>query len=143
MKTMLQEMQDIESDPIEGQHALETDSPPPAQPTKAASLTGALVQRGRDRAPRMPALATPAPAFLAAEPEPATDPAEPEAEPVPAPAPAIELAAVSDEVPLVFNRARKPAAAEAAPGSSRWSEVLFVAACCAAFFATFLFVLRF
>jgi hypothetical protein len=137
---MLQDIQDIESDPLESQHALEIDSPQPAQPNKAASLTGALVQRGRDRAPRMPVLAVPAPAFLAAEPAPAPAP-EPEAHPA-EPAPAAELAPVSDEVPLVFNRARKPAA-DAAPGSSRWSEVLFVAACCAAFFATFLFVLRF
>jgi hypothetical protein len=137
VKTMLQDTQDIESDPIEGQHALEIDSPPPVQPTKAASLTGALVQRGRERAPRMPALAVPPPAFLAAEPAPPPEPA-----PAPAPAPAAGFAPVSDEVPLVFNRARKPAA-EAAASSSRWSEMLFVAACCAAFFATFLFVLRF
>jgi hypothetical protein len=135
---MLQDTQDIESDPIESAPALEIDSPQPTPPTKAASLTGALVQRGRDRAPRIPALPVPAPAFMTREPEPAPAPlaAEPE------PGPVVEFAPVSDEVPLVFARPRK-APAEATPGASRWSEVMFVAACCAAFFATFLFVLRF
>jgi hypothetical protein len=139
---MLQDVQDIDSDPREGASALEIDSPQPAPPTKAASLTGALVQRGRERAPRMPVLAIPAPAFLSAEPEPAPAPAPAAAAAAPLPTPTVELAPVSDEVPLVFNRTRRPAA-EAAPAPSRWSEVLFVAACCAAFFATFLFVLRF
>lgn len=120
-------LQDIESDPIGSEPALETDPPQRTQPTKPASLTGALVQRGRDRAPRLPDL--PAPAFATAE-------------PAAAPAPAAEFAPVSDEVPLVFAKAPRRAAPEAAR-EPRWSEALFVAACCAAFFATFLFVLRF
>ena len=41
-------------------------------------------------------------------------------------------------------RAAAPLQAEIeAPRSSRWADALFVAACCAAFFASFLFVLRF
>jgi hypothetical protein len=127
-------LQDIESDPIESEPVLETDAAPaaqPAQPTKPASLTGSLVQRGRDRAPRIPQV--PVPASVVTAPAPA-----PEAPP------AAEFAPVSDEVPLVFAKTPRKAAPEAeAPGESRWSEALFVAACCAAFFATFLFVLRF
>jgi hypothetical protein len=122
-------LQEIENDPIESEPVLGTDAAQPAQPTKPASLTGSLVQRGRDRAPRLPAL--PVPTFVAAEPVPA-----------PEPVPAAEFAPVSDEVPLVFARTPRKAA-PAARRESRWSEALFVAACCAAFFATFLFVLRF
>jgi hypothetical protein len=90
--------------------------------SKPASLTGALVQRGRDRAPRLEA---------------------PIAELAAAPAPPAELPApASDEVPLVFVRSpRKEAALHAS--ASGVSELLFFAACCAAFLATFLFVLRF
>jgi len=111
-------LQEFETDPSESEPALETHPP---QVTKAAALTGALVQRGRDRAPRLPAVPVP---VLEAEPE-----------------PVFPSAPVSDEVPLVFARPPRKAAAPAR--ASRWSEALFVAACCAAFFATFLFVLRF
>jgi hypothetical protein len=114
-------LQEIESDPIQSEPALASDPAERTQPTKAAALTGALVQRGRDRAPRLPQV----PVLVQAEPAPA-----------PAPDP------VSDEVPLVFAKPPRKAAPPAA-GASRWSEALFVAACCAAFFATFLFVLRF
>jgi hypothetical protein len=122
-------LHDIENDPIESEPVLGTDAAQPAQPTKPASLTGSLVQRGRDRAPRLPELAVPT--FVAAAPVPA-----------PESVPAAEFAPVSDEVPLVFARTPRKAAPEARR-ESRWSEALFVAACCAAFFATFLFVLRF
>ena len=116
--------QEIETPPSEPQTKPEPESHPP-QFTKAASLTGTLVQRGRDRAPRLP---KPPPV----EPEPAFAPAPEPMAPVPAPTP------VADEVPLVF--ARKPAA----PASdSRYSGALFFALCCVAFLATFLFVLRF
>lgn len=122
-------LQNIESDSIESAPLLENGAVQPAQPTKAAALTGSLVQRGRDRAPRIPQV--PASAFVVAAPDPA---------PEPAPAPAVEFAPVSDEVPLVFA---KPPRKAAPKGESRWSEALFVAACCAAFLASFLFVLRF
>jgi hypothetical protein len=124
-------LQDIESDPIESEPVPETDAAPPAQPTKPASLTGSLVQRGRDRAPRISHVPVPASTFVVAAPAPA-----------PEPAPTAAFAPVSDEVPLVFAKPPRKAAPEAR-GGSRWSEALFVAACCAAFFATFLFVLRF
>jgi hypothetical protein len=127
---MLQETQNIESNPIESEPARAAQAPQPAQAIKAASLTGSLVQRGRDRAPRLPTMPV-LPVLV--QPEPAATPA-------PAPAPA--LAPVSEEVPLVFARPRRKAESPA-PRASRWSEALFVAACCAAFFATFLFVLRF
>jgi hypothetical protein len=116
--------------------ATESERPAPVLPSKPASLTGALVQRGRDRGPRLRSVplldaepAAPAPAAIGAE-APAVD------------APASHDALL-DEVPLVFVRPKKaaPKAMPAAP--SRWSEAMFVAACCAAFFATFLFVLRF
>jgi hypothetical protein len=125
-------LQDIESNSIERAPLLETGAvqpAQPAQPTKAAALTGSLVQRGRDRAPRIPQV--PASAFVVAAPDPA-----------PEPAPSVEFAPVSDEVPLVFAKPPRKAAPEAR-GESRWSEALFVAACCAAFLASFLFVLRF
>jgi hypothetical protein len=50
---------------------------------------------------------------------------------------------VTDEVPLVFARPRERKAAPPAPRASRMSDALFAVACCAVFFATFLFVLRF
>jgi hypothetical protein len=127
---MLQDMQDTqetESEAIESQRVSASETSQPAQPVKAASLTGALVQRGRDRAPLRSSV-PPTPVTM-------------QAEPLPTPTPAPELAPVSDAVPLVFAKPRRKA--EPAPDASRWSEVLFVAACCAAFFATFLFVLRF
>ena len=121
-------LQEIESHPPESQPAPRQDAPPP--PSKPAALTGSLVQRGRDRGPRLSSVpildAEPAlPAPLAARPEPAAAfaPSDPQ-----------------DEVPLVFVKPKKPVAARS---TSRWSEAMFVAACCAAFFATFLFVLRF
>ena len=112
-------LQAIETDSIEGAPEREANAP---QPTKAAALTGALVQRGRDRGPRLGDRAAEAP---------------------PAPAPAAVMAAVTDEVPLVFARPRERKAAEPAPRASRMSDALFAVACCAVFFATFLFVLRF
>jgi hypothetical protein len=130
---MLQDMQNIESDPTKSVPAAAAEPRQPSQPVKAASLTGALVQRGRDRAPRLPSVPL-MPVPLPAEPAPTPTP-------LTAPAPAAEFAPVSEEVPLVFAKPRRKA--EPAPRPSRWSEALFVAACCAAFFATFLFVLRF
>jgi hypothetical protein len=72
-----------------------------AQPPKPATLTGALVQRGRERAPR--------------------------------------LAEAGDGQALPASEARRLPAWVAA----RASEALFALACCAAFFASFLIVLRF
>ncbi len=71
-----------------------------AQPPGPASLTGALVQRGRERAPRL------------------TAPAEPQGE-------------------AQGKERRLPAWVAA-----RASEALFAVACCAAFLASFLIVLR-
>jgi len=122
-------LQETESHPTESQPApTQAASPPPSKP---APLTGSRVQRGRDRGPRLSSVpmldAEPAlPAPVAARPEPAAAfaPDDPH-----------------DEVPLVFAKPKKPVAP--ARATSRWSEAMFVAACCAAFFATFLFVLRF
>jgi hypothetical protein len=72
-----------------------------AQPPGPASLTGALVQRGRERAPRL------------------TAPPEPE-----------------PEAPRKEHRLPAWVAARA-------SEALFALACCAAFLASFLIVLRY
>jgi len=105
-------LQEIEIDSQESQPELEMEAP---QQSKAAALTGAFVQRGRDRAPRVQEVRSPA--FL-----------ETDAEP---------LAAVS--APAIAQKGAPPPARRA----SRWGDALFVAACCAAFFATFLFVLRF
>ena len=101
--------------------ALELDAPAATSPAallaKPGALTGALVQRGRERAPRlmetsMPAeLASPAHAALAQPP--------------------LELMPALPAAPA-FEEPR-----------SRWTDVIFAAACCVAFFATFLFVLRF
>jgi hypothetical protein len=112
-------LHEIESDPIESQPEPAAEAAPPSKP---AALTGTLIQRGRDRGPRLTTL--------------------PVVEVEPAPAAAMPAAVTpSDEVPLVF--AKPKWAAAPAARASRWSEALFVAACCAAFFATFLFVLRF
>src|SRR5262245_25719821 len=115
-------LQEIETD-ASAAPAAEAALPP--QVSKPASLTGALVQRGRERSPRF---ATPTEAAF-------------EAAPAPAPAPAVATATLPalEDVPLVF--AKRPAKAGAAP-ASRLYEALFFAACCAVFFATFLFVLR-
>jgi hypothetical protein len=43
----------------------------------------------------------------------------------------------------VFETAPELRAPLATAQPSRWTDVVFVAACCVAFFATFLFVLRF
>jgi hypothetical protein len=100
--------------------ALELDAPaamsPVAQLAKPGALTGALVQRGRERAPRL--METSMPVEIA----------------IPAPAPVAQP--VHEAVPIL------PAAPES-PERSRWTDVIFAAACCVAFFATFLFVLRF
>jgi hypothetical protein len=126
-------LQDVEVEAVDERPALEID-PPGA--TKPASLTGALVQRGRDRAARAPehALRAAAPSeaafeFVAPSPEPSFEVS---------PEPSFEPDA--DEVPLVFAP-RDGAALERSP--SRFSDALFVLACCGAFFATFLFALRF
>ncbi len=102
-------LQDTEMDAKNGQPELEMD-PPVA---KAAALTGALVQRGRDRAPRVHEARADGGAFDTT----------------------LEPPALVAEAPLKVELA--------APRSSRWADALFVAACCAAFFASFLFVLRF
>ena len=104
-------------------HALEYDAPaaptPHAKPAKAGALTGAFVQHGREKAPRL--IETTLPVEIAQ----------------PAAAPLI--------APAVFEAAPAPApmAALALPERSRWTDVIFAAACCVAFFATFLFVLHF
>src|SRR5262245_26065496 len=97
--------------------ALELDAPAATSPSallaKAGTLTGALVQRGRERSPRL--METSMPMEL--------------------PSPAAPAAAL-EPMPM-------PAAPEATAERSRWNDVIFAAACCVAFFATFLFVLRF
>jgi hypothetical protein len=140
-------LQDLEVEPVDELPVLEID--PPA-PTKPASLTGALVQRGRDRAARAPDRSTRAPgqtlhtavggdaAFQSAAPSP-----EPtfEASPEPSLGANPERSFDADvEVPLVFAP-RDATALERSP--SRFTDALFVLACCGAFFATFLFALRF
>jgi hypothetical protein len=134
-------LQDLEVEAVDELPILEIA--PPA-PTKPASLTGALVQRGRDRAARAPEHALPATAashaateFAAASPPP-THEASPEASFDASAEPSFEP--TSDEVPLVFAP-RDAAAFERSP--SRFTDALFVLACCGAFFATFLFALRF
>ena len=132
--------QEIERDSIESAPVPAAEPRQPAAPIKPASLTGALVQRGRDRAPSLPEVSI-VPVAMRAEPAPASPP-ELATAPEPAPEAALVATPVSDEVPLVFAKPRRKAEASA-PRATRWSEALFVAACCAAFFATFLFVLRF
>ena len=100
-------LQEIEIDSQETRPELETDALPQA---KAATLTGAFVQRGRDRAPRLQESSL-------SEARPSDDTA-----PAAATAPPLKLPP---------------------PPASRWSDALFLVACCAAFFATFLFVLHF
>jgi hypothetical protein len=99
---------------------LDLDAPaetsPIAQPAKPGALTGAFVQRGRERAPRLRETSMP------------IEIAQPEAAPLAMP---------------VFETAPEPFAPVATPQRSRWTDVIFAAACCVAFFATFLFVLRF
>lgn len=131
-------LQDVEVEAVEERPVLEIDPP---TPTKPASLTGALVQRGRDRAAHAPEAAAEALLPIAAAPEIAPIAAAPEitgASPEAIAEPSFEPD--SDEVPLVFAP-RDGAALEASP--SRFSDALFVLACCGAFFATFLFALRF
>jgi len=112
------------SDPLEldgnlDNQQLDLDAPAATSPSallaKPGALTGALVQRGRERAPRL--METSMPLEMA------------QLEPVPA-----ELS--------VFEPASEPSVPLATP-RSRWTDVVFAAACCVAFFATFLFVLRF
>ena len=101
--------------------ALELDAPAATSPAallaKPATLSGALVQRGRERAPRLMESSMP-----------------------------IEPAAQSAQALLahpLHGLAAELPAAPAIPERSRWTDVIFAAACCVAFFATFLFVLRF
>jgi hypothetical protein len=53
-----------------------------------------------------------------------------------------QLAAAPEALP-VFEAAPEFEATLATPPHSRWTDVVFAAACCVAFFATFLFVLHF
>ena len=107
---------------LEGQE-LELDAPATTSPSavlaKPGALTGALVQRGREKAPRL--IETSMPMEIA---EPAAALMAQLAPPVSEPAPALPAALPT-------------------PPRSRWTDAIFVAACCVAFFATFLFVLRF
>jgi hypothetical protein len=104
---------------LEGQE-LDLDAPAATSPSallaKPGALTGALVQRGRERAPRLMETSMP---MEFAQPEPA-----------PLALPVFEAA---PELPAPLTTAQP----------SRWTDVVFAAACCVAFFATFLFVLRF
>ena len=97
---------------------LELDAPAATSPTallaKAGALTGALVQRGREKAPRLIEAGMPM-------------------ERMP-PAPFVH--------PLGEGAPEFPPAPPT-PELSRWTDVIFAAACCVAFFATFLFVLHF
>jgi hypothetical protein len=107
----------LELDPNLEDAQLELDAPAATSPAaalqgKAGSLTGALVQRGRERAPRLMETSMP-----------------------------IELPTpVAPGAPEVTST---ETAVLAAPARSPWTDVIFAAACCVAFFATFLFVLRF
>lgn len=98
---------------------LDLDAPAATSPSallaKAGALTGALVQRGREKAPRL--VESSMPLELASS------------------AP-VHLAPVSVAAP-------GQRAALANPPDSRWTDVIFAAVCCVAFFATFLFVLHF
>jgi hypothetical protein len=114
---------------------MQTDATPAAQRgrdssayAKPAALSGALLQRGRARAPRLeevPPLPRNEAAAFAPEPAAAEPLAafRPEPEPTPAFAPALAA-------PLAPEK------------SSRFADALFAAICCAAFFATFLFFLK-
>ena len=99
---------------------LDLDAPAATSPSallaKPGALTGALVQRGRERAPRLMETSMP------------MEIAQPAAAPI--------------ELP-VFETTPELSAPLATPPRSRWTDVVFAAACCVAFFATFLFVLRF
>lgn len=140
-------LQDVEVEAVEERPVLEID--PPA-PTRPASLTGALVQRGRDRASHTPEpTEAPIPTMVATAPEPISAPGFAErvaeapseiAEAHEEASPEASFGPEADEVPLVFAP-RDGAALERSP--SRFSDALFVLACCGAFFATFLFALRF
>ena len=146
-------MQDVEVAAVDAQPALEIDPPTLTRP---ASLTGALVQRGRDRAAHAPEPAADAPAPIEAaapfaEPSPEFTPEArpgftPEASPGFTPEASFESSpepsfeSDGDEVPLVFAPLD---AAALSRSPSRFSDALFVLACCGAFFATFLFALRF
>ena len=100
------------------ENALELDAPAATSPTallaKAGALTGALVQRGREKAPRL------IEASMPMELMPPASAAHPPSEAAPELPPAPPM-----------------------PEHSRWTDVIFAAACCVAFFATFLFVLHF
>jgi hypothetical protein len=110
----------LELDRTLAEPELDLDAPAPTSPiallAKPGALTGALVQRGRERAPRLMETSMP------------MEIAEPAAAPIELP--------VSETTP-------EPSAPLATPPRSRWTDVVFAAACCVAFFATFLFVLRF
>lgn len=109
----------LELDPNLEDVQLELDAPAATSPSaalqaKAGSLTGALVQRGRERAPRLMETSMP-----------------------------IELPAPTPAAPAAPEIVAGETAVLAAPARSPWTDVIFAAACCVAFFATFLFVLRF
>lgn len=101
---------------------------------KPVELTGALVQRGRERAFWLMETSLP---MEIAEPEPA-----PHALPAPVPrAQAPELQAPAP-VPELHAQAPQLRAPLATAQASRRTNVVFAAACCVAFFAIFLFALR-
>jgi hypothetical protein len=114
---------------------MQTDATPaaergrdPSACAKPAALSGALLQRGRSRAPRLEEVPPlPRHEAPASTPEPAAAEAvaafTPEPEPMPAFAPALAA-------PLAPEK------------SSRFADALFAAICCAAFLATFLFFLN-
>ncbi len=117
-------LQDHEIEKSEVGQELELDVPAASSPAaalhaKAGSLSGALVQRGRERSPRLSETSIPS-------------------EPV---------AAVLATTPVAEALLAQPTALLPRPAapqrSSRWADALFAAACCVAFFASFLFVLRF
>ncbi len=117
-------LQEHEIDGIEQSHQLELDAPAATSPAaalqaKPGSLTGALVQRGRERSPRLAETSIP------------SESVAPELVALPAPEPAPLLPKPVVRVPATPRR------------TSRWADALFAAACCVAFFASFLFVLRF
>ena len=97
---------------------LELDAPAATSPAallgKPGALTGALVQRGRERAPRLIEASMP-----------------------------MELMPPAPVAHPLRETALELPPAPPTPEHSRWTDVIFAAACCVAFFATFLFVLHF
>jgi hypothetical protein len=109
---------------------MQTDATPAAERgrdasvyAKPAALSGALLQRGRARAPRLEEV-----------------PPLPRAEaPAPAAEPVAAFASEPEPTPAFAPAAAAPLAPER---SSRFADALFAAICCAAFLMTFLFFLK-